>query len=103
MPKPSSGIAFQSDASYLLSGGLGGLGRSISRWMISNGARNLIFVSRSGASSPEAIKHVNELTTAGVRVQVLSCDIVDEQKFALSLSLALKTMPPIRGVIQAAM
>src|SRR5579862_8822481 len=103
MQKPPTGIVFANDASYLLAGGLGGLGRSISRWMVSNGARNLIFVSRSGASSPDAIKFVNDLTAAGVRVRVLSCDIEDEQKFSMSLSSTLETMPPIRGVIQAAM
>jgi short-subunit dehydrogenase len=103
MPKPPSGITFPSDASYLFAGGLGGLGRSISHWMVSNGARNLIYASRSGTSSPEAMKFVNGLTAAGVRVQVLSCDIADEPKLSASLSLALKTMPPIRGVIQGAM
>lgn len=103
MPKPPSGISFANNASYLLAGGLGGLGRSISRWMISKGARNLIYVSRSGASTPETIKFVDDLTAAGVRLQVLSCDITDEQKLCTSLSSTMKTMPPIRGVIQGAM
>ena len=103
MPKSASGITFPTDASYLLAGGLGGLGQSISRWMISKGARNLIYVSRSGASSPGTIKFVNDLIAAGVNVQVLNCDITDEQKLSASLGSTLKTMPPIRGVIQAAM
>lgn len=103
MPKPPNSITFPGNASYLLAGGLGGLGRCISQWMVSNGARNFIFVSRSGASTPEAIKFVNSLADGGVHVQVLRCDIADEQKFSTSLRSALKTMPPIRGVIQAAM
>ncbi|OBT45611.1 Type I Iterative Polyketide synthase (PKS) [Pseudogymnoascus sp. WSF 3629] len=36
------------DASYLLVGGLGGLGRAIARWMMQHGAKNIIFLSRSG-------------------------------------------------------
>lgn len=71
--------------------------------MISKGARNLIYVSRSGVSSPEAIQLVNDLIAAGVCVQVLSCDITDEQKLSASLSSTLETMPPLRGVIQGAM
>jgi len=103
MPKAAESITFSSDASYLLAGGLGGLGRSISHWMVSNGARNLIYVSRSGASSSEAIKFVNSLTAAGVRVQVLKCDVANEEKLSTSLSSALKTMPPLRGVVQGVM
>jgi hypothetical protein len=71
--------------------------------MVSRGARNLIYVSRSGASSLEAINFVNDLTATGVHVQVLSCDITDEQKLCTSLRSVLKTMPPLRGVIQGAM
>jgi short-subunit dehydrogenase len=71
--------------------------------MVANGARNLIYVSRSGASSSEAIKFVDGLTAAGVRVQILSCDLADEKKLSAALSSTLQTMPPIRGVIQGAM
>ena len=103
--KPRLGeiISFPSDASYLLAGGLGGLGRSISQWMVANGARNLIFVSRSGASSGEARKLVQDLISNRVRVIVLCCDISDEERLSTALASAMKTMPPIRGVIQGAM
>src|SRR5436190_13027985 len=103
MPKIPKSITFPSEASYLLAGGLGGLGRSVSHWMVSHGARNLIYVSRSGASSPEASKFVDSLKAAGVRAGVLSCDISDDQKLSECLGSALKTMPPLRGVIQGAM
>jgi D-arabinose 1-dehydrogenase-like Zn-dependent alcohol dehydrogenase len=43
---------FRSDRSYLLIGGLGGLGRSVATWMVENGACNLIFLSRSARDSP---------------------------------------------------
>jgi shikimate 5-dehydrogenase len=39
------------DYSYLLVGGLGGIGRSIARSLALNGAKHLIFISRSGRSS----------------------------------------------------
>src|SRR5467141_182702 len=103
MPKALEDVKFRSDASYLLSGGLGGLGRSISRWMVRNGARNLIFVSRHGASSSRAIDLIEELNAAGVHSSVLLCDISDEEKLSKALATALESMPPVRGVIQAAM
>lgn len=103
MPKPPTGVKFRSDASYLLAGGLGGIGRSLSLWMVANGARNLIHISRSGISSDAAQEVVDKLTDLGVQVKVLQCDIADEAKLSESLGTALKTMPPIRGVIQGAM
>lgn len=42
----------RSDATYLLTGGLGGLGRSVSTWLAERGARHFVFLSRS-AAKPE--------------------------------------------------
>lgn len=103
MPKPREHIKFHEDASYLLAGGFGGLGRSMSRWMVQNGARNLIFVSRGGASSAEASELVEELSSKGANITVLKCDITDEAVFTSSLAQVLETLPPIKGVVQAAM
>jgi NAD(P)-dependent dehydrogenase (short-subunit alcohol dehydrogenase family) len=49
------------EASYLLAGGFGGLGRSISRWMARHGAKHLIFVSRKAGTSVEAKQLLDEL------------------------------------------
>ena len=38
-----------SDATYVLIGGTGGLGRSMATWMIGKGAKNIVLLSRSGA------------------------------------------------------
>lgn len=103
MPPPPKGAKFHPDASYLLAGGLGGIGRSVSTWMVANGARHLIFLSRSGVSSDAARELVASLTAAGVRVEVLQCDIADEARLFSSLQDALTRMPPIRGVLQGAM
>ncbi|KAI0901837.1 putative polyketide synthase [Annulohypoxylon nitens] len=91
------------DASYMIVGGFGGLGRSLSRRMVSQGAKNLIFVSRSGDKSPEAISLVDELQSSGVTVKVLAVDITSGDRLKASLDETLNKMPPIRGIIQAAM
>jgi acyl carrier protein len=71
--------------------------------MVQKGARNLIFVSRHGASSAEATALIHELEASGVRTKVLECDITDESRLSDSLSLALEDLPPLHGVIQGAM
>ncbi|KAH7397176.1 hypothetical protein BKA66DRAFT_566312 [Pyrenochaeta sp. MPI-SDFR-AT-0127] len=100
---PPKQIRLDPNSSYLLAGGLGGLGRSISRWLTAHGARNLIFISRSGASSSEASAFIAELEAEGIRTAVLQCDISDALSLSNVLANTLKDLPPIRGVIQGAM
>ncbi|OLN96157.1 Lovastatin nonaketide synthase 3 [Colletotrichum chlorophyti] len=59
-------MLFHSDASYLLVGGLGGLGMSVSRWMAEMGARHLVFLSRTAAEQdPEKQSFIEELASMG--------------------------------------
>ncbi|KAF1829663.1 hypothetical protein BDW02DRAFT_138335 [Decorospora gaudefroyi] len=96
-------LSFDPSASYLLAGGLGGLGRSISQWLIAHGAKNLIYISRSGAVSPSAQSFVASLQDSGTRTAILKCDVSDTSTLSALLSETLETFPPIKGVIQAAM
>ncbi|PYH97606.1 polyketide synthase [Aspergillus ellipticus CBS 707.79] len=91
------------NVSYMLVGGLGGVGRATALWMADHGARTLIFVSRRGFSHPQSRATVRELEENGVNVVVHPVDISDYvqvEKMAFEL---LHTAPPICGVIQAAM
>ncbi|KAF4512783.1 hypothetical protein G6O67_000122 [Ophiocordyceps sinensis] len=103
MPRARVTGRLHPDATYLIAGGLGGLGRGLARHMASRGARNLILLSRSGAQAPEAKALVGDLRDAGVQVDAVACDIADAERVDEILSDAMKRMPPIRGVIQAAM
>ncbi|KUJ12390.1 uncharacterized protein LY89DRAFT_722023 [Mollisia scopiformis] len=51
LPRNRPTWRFDCDSSYMISGGLGGLGRSMTRWMASRGAKNIILPSRSGPVS----------------------------------------------------
>lgn len=62
-PAPPT-VSFNSAATYLLVGGLGGLGRSLATWMVENGAKTLVFLSRSAASA-EHEPFINELRSQG--------------------------------------
>lgn len=101
LSKPSA--KFLSDATYVVSGGLGGLGRQIVRWMVDQGARNLIVTSRQGPKSEAATKLVVELQGEGVKIAAPVCDITDKKALERVFSACLSEMPPIRGCIQAAM
>ncbi|KAI3010796.1 hypothetical protein CBS147346_1561 [Aspergillus niger] len=92
---------FSSDFSYVIAGGLGGLGRSFARWMVSRGARQLILLSRSGPSTPTAQALVKDLENLGVRVATPKVDISKINHLKEVFAHLSGSMPPIRGCIQA--
>ncbi|KAF2868562.1 polyketide synthase PksD [Massariosphaeria phaeospora] len=94
---------FDSNAVYLVAAGLGGVGRSILRWMASRGARQLIVPSRSGATSDGAIQVVSEISALGVNILTPKCDLSSASSIQRILSDCAQTMGPIRGCINAAM
>lgn len=93
----------RSDATYLIAGGLGGLGRGIARWLISRGARNLVLLSRHGPRTPMASTLLEELRSEGAHVEAPCCNLSDEKALKSILEAYSKSLPPIRGCIQAGM
>ncbi|MES2203583.1 MAG: type I polyketide synthase, partial [Pseudomonadota bacterium] len=85
------------EASYIITGGLGGLGLRIAEWLAKNGAKHLVLV---GRSQPQAttILTINQLKKAGVDVVIAQVDIADHA--AVEKLLAEHTN--VRGVIHAA-
>ncbi|KAF7899503.1 hypothetical protein EAF00_003839 [Botryotinia globosa] len=95
--------AFPENATYIIAGGLGGIGRSTAQWMADRGAKNLVLLSRSGPTSEEASQCIAKLQAQGVRVEIPRCDIADFTSLESVLNHIHKTMPPIKGCIQSAM
>jgi short-subunit dehydrogenase len=97
--KPS--FVFDPRATYLIAGGLGGIGLSISRWMASRGVKNLLLLSRSGTLKDGALDFKAEIKEKGVRVELPACDVADKSSLRAVLKQHTRTMPPIKGCIQA--
>ena len=89
------------DASYLVTGGLRGIGLRTARWLAESGARNLILISRSGETA-DAKPEINKLRELGVTVITRGVDVADKEAMAELLSDAQQKMPPLRGIIHAA-
>jgi NADPH:quinone reductase-like Zn-dependent oxidoreductase len=94
---------FRPDASYLLIGGLGGIGRASALWMIDRGAKHLIFANRSGMSKQEAKDTVAAIEQRGAKAHVQSCDVSESTHVRKLVEECGRHMPPIKGVIQGAM
>ncbi|KAI0169915.1 hypothetical protein GGR52DRAFT_592520 [Hypoxylon sp. FL1284] len=91
------------DATYVIAGASGGIGRAISAWMADKGARNLLLLSRSGSTSAAAAETVAELRRRGVRVAAPPCDVSSEASLSAALRDHRSSMPPVKGCIDSAM
>ncbi|RVD82149.1 uncharacterized protein DFL_006583 [Arthrobotrys flagrans] len=100
---PKQKPLFVSNASYVIAGGLGGLGCDIARWMVEMGARHLVLLSRSGPRTETARTLVADLKNLGVNCVTPSCDISSLQSVKETLEGLIGVVPPVRGCIQASM
>src|SRR5687768_12645793 len=53
-PESQGPLTLRDNATYLVTGGLGGFGLAVAHWLVEQGARHLVLTGRSGASSPAA-------------------------------------------------
>lgn len=100
---PAAELKLKMNATYVLVGGLGGLGQSLAHLLVEHGARCLCFISRSGATSVESKQLVDDLKNKNVVVRVFACDVADEEALSNTIKQGMSDLPPIRGVIQGAM
>lgn len=89
------------DATYLITGGLSGLGLATARWLVEQGARALVLLGRRGATD-ESTPVLQWMKVQGVKVLVLQADVSQAQDVARVLAETRQAMPPLRGVIHCA-
>lgn len=92
-------LKLRHDASYLLVGGLGGVGRSIASWFVRNGAKSLTFLARSGRSEHHE-NFCKELEVMGCKVQVFQGSVANAKDVKRAVAEACA---PIRGAINLSM
>jgi myxalamid-type polyketide synthase MxaE and MxaD len=98
---PSAPLQLSSHATYLITGGLGGVGLNLARWMVARGARSVALMGRS-APSDAARKDIQNLEFSGAAVRIFSADVADENQMSPVLHSIAQEMPPLRGVFHLA-
>lgn len=88
---------------HLITGAFGGFGLETAKWLVGKGVRHLVLLGRNGPSTEVAKALVNDLTMQGVKVVVEACDVGDRRALEAVLHKVKATMPPIVGIIHAAM
>ncbi|NTX60834.1 SDR family NAD(P)-dependent oxidoreductase [Myxococcus sp. CA051A] len=105
---PTEPLRLRQDATYLVTGGLGGLGLKVARWLVERGARHLVLLGRGGlsgsgdAASERRREALESLRALGATVTALAADVADRERMATLLRETAETLPPLRGVIHAA-
>lgn len=94
-------ITFNPDGSYLIVGGQGGIGRSLARWFAENGAGHLILAGRSQPDE-QVLREAEALRDTGAKVHLRRLDVIDPDALDALLQEIRETMPPLRGVVHAA-
>lgn len=101
LPKPRfmKNYDFAANSSYLLVGGLGGIGRAVSSWMVAKGARHLIYLSRAAGISQDDQEFISELRYQGCDVVCVAGDVANKEDVERARNSAPRR---VAGVIQLA-
>lgn len=91
-------LRLRPDRSYLLAGGLGGLGRAVATWMVESGARELVFLSRSGGRGAEAF--ADELRSQDCQVHMVAGSVALLADVQRAVQCAQR---PVAGAINLSM
>jgi phthiocerol/phenolphthiocerol synthesis type-I polyketide synthase C len=102
-PPRSLPLRLRGDATYLVTGGMRGFGLATAVWMADRGARHIVLLSRRGAADDEGAATIEALQNRGIRVRAEACDVTDAGHLERLLDELDRGMPPLRGVVHAAM
>ncbi|HKC11395.1 MAG TPA: SDR family NAD(P)-dependent oxidoreductase [Vicinamibacteria bacterium] len=103
-----------SEGTYLVTGGLGGIGLQVARWLVERGARHLVLTSRAGLpersrwdeamgeSERKRVEAVRELEALGASVTVTAADVTDPRAMTSLFQAFGRALPSLRGVVHAA-
>ncbi|MYD60401.1 MAG: SDR family NAD(P)-dependent oxidoreductase [Gemmatimonadetes bacterium] len=88
------------DRTYLVTGGLGGIGCAVADWLADRGAGAIALNGRR-APDPEAEEVIRRLRERGVTVQVEIADVTDAAAIDEMMARIDETLPPLGGVIHS--
>ncbi len=94
-------IPIHPDATYLITGGTGGLGQQIVPWLVGKGARHLVLLSRRGPNA-RLETWLAPLRQQGATIWVEAVDVADADAVARLLDRVQQHLPPLKGILHGA-
>jgi NADPH:quinone reductase-like Zn-dependent oxidoreductase len=98
---PPTPPAIRADGTYLVTGGLSGLGLLVAQWLAERKAGRLVLIGRRGLTG-EAATVIDRLRACGTEVEAKAIDVTDEAALNDLLTHIRAAGPPLRGVVHCA-
>ncbi len=95
-------LQLRSDATYLVTGGLGAIGLEIAEYLAERGARQLVLTSRRTADDATRARIESLGERYGCTVRVINADVADPHDVARLLATVQADLPPLAGIVHAA-
>ena len=96
-----SSTRVKEDGSYLITGGLGGIGLLTARWLADRGAKHIVLAGRRPPND-EAKRMIEELNQIDVQVYPMSVDLSSQIQVTNMMREISKKCPPLRGIVHGA-
>jgi phthiocerol/phenolphthiocerol synthesis type-I polyketide synthase C len=90
------------EATYLVTGGLGGFGLETAKFLASKGAKHLTLISRSGTSPESSIESFNELAKMDVELSCHAIDVTSQEQLSALFDNFGSSLPALKGIVHAA-
>jgi myxalamid-type polyketide synthase MxaE and MxaD len=98
---PPEPLTLRSDASYLITGGLGALGMRVAQWLVEAGARDLVLAGRRPPAAADA-QRIAAWRDRGLLVEVAALDVADGPAVRALIAKLYQDGRPLAGVVHAA-
>ena len=92
-------IRLERNATFVVAGGLGGLGLRLCNFLAKHGASHLLVLTKRWLSPLEKAKWEQELSIDGLEAHVLSCSIENNDSVTKAKVYCNEKLPPVRGVV----
>lgn len=100
-PTASQPVPLNSDATYLITGGLGALGLHTAKWMVEKGAGHLVLISRTKPSQHQIVA-ISNLQRQGAEVVVAQVDVCNFEELSKVFEQVDSHLAPLKGIVHAA-
>jgi NAD(P)-dependent dehydrogenase (short-subunit alcohol dehydrogenase family)/acyl carrier protein len=98
-PPPALAPVIRAGATYLVTGGFGGVGRLVGRWLAEQGASDIALLGRTAKADHPLVR---ELEALGASVHVVAVDVADEASLSIAVKALSGRAPPLAGIFHAA-
>ncbi len=101
-PQQPASLQIRSDATYLVTGGLGAIGLEVAAHLAARGAEHLVLTSRR-TPNDDTQERIDALAEQhGADVRVIAADVADAHDVARLLATVAAELPPLAGIVHAA-